>query len=162
MTKHSPDPKAAGTPATDEKVSRLVESLAELCVVNLPPKQDENPFGPDDLKLSEQFVSWLIALRRRRAPHFPTELLSAPAWDIMLELLHARLRDRRLASPALCAASGVAPAIALRWLDALEERGLIVRCGDRQGLDGECFELSATAIAAFCGYFHDVAQSNGR
>lgn len=75
--------------------------------------------------LSEAQVRWILKVRRDRARVFGASLFSDPAWDILLELLAARLggRDIELADLAYIAPSSTLA----RWVAALEERGL-VRC----------------------------------
>ena len=73
---------------------------------------------------SEAQVKWMLKVRRDRCSVFGASLFSDPAWDILLELLAARLASR---SVALADLSHIAPPSTLaRWVAALEERGLVV------------------------------------
>ena len=68
--------------------------------------------------------------RRRRAQFFDPELLSDPAWDMLLDLFIARIRGKWMRTISLCIASGVPNSTALRWIAALEAHDLIERRGE--------------------------------
>jgi DNA-binding MarR family transcriptional regulator len=72
----------------------------------------------------------VIKARRLRSVFFEQELFADPAWDMMLELLHAELTHRRVQVSTLCTAAGVAPTTALRWLKTLVDKDLVVRRDD--------------------------------
>jgi DNA-binding transcriptional ArsR family regulator len=75
----------------------------------------------------------LRAILRRRASRarcFGPGLFTNPAWDMMLDLLAARLEGKDMPVSSLCAGSSAAPTTALRWIQRLEEHGLIARCPD--------------------------------
>ena len=55
----------------------------------------------------------------------------APGWDILLDLYAHALEGRRVSITSSCIASGVPPTTALRYLQVLEEAGLIERVDDR-------------------------------
>jgi hypothetical protein len=74
--------------------------------------------------VTEDHIEWILRVRRDRCAFFGANLFSDPAWDVLLELLAARLGGRRVAFADL---SHIAPPSTLaRWIAALEERGHVV------------------------------------
>ena len=54
----------------------------------------------------------------------------SPAWDIMLDLYLAETELKPVSVSSACIGAACPPTTALRWLQVLENRGLIERCGD--------------------------------
>jgi hypothetical protein len=81
-------------------------------------------------------------LRRARLSVFGTTLFSDPAWDILLELYTLKLTGR--GAPITGLAHIASPLTLARWLQILEDKGLIFSWDDRStaGQPGVC--LSAT------------------
>lgn len=71
----------------------------------------------------------LIAAREQRDAIFGRDLFADPAWNMLIRL-YAGGPSGRIAVSALCSASGVPHATALRWLGSLEKRGLAARVPD--------------------------------
>jgi DNA-binding MarR family transcriptional regulator len=89
----------------------------------------------------------LTAMRRdraRRVKYLPASLFADPAWDMLLELYQASLRQYRVPISSLCIASGVPATTALRWMQTLEAKGLIVRCPDPY--DGRRFFMALSSL----------------
>lgn len=73
--------------------------------------------------LTEDQVKSILDIRRERSAIFGEGLFSDPAWDILLELLAARLGRRKTTLSSL---NRIAPKSVIgRWVALLEERGLI-------------------------------------
>lgn len=72
----------------------------------------------------------LLRARRRREDYFPGDLFAEPSWDMMLDLMAARLAEQQVSVSSLCAAAAVPPTTALRWIRTLTERGIFVRSAD--------------------------------
>lgn len=72
----------------------------------------------------------LLRARRLRADFLPGDLFADPAWDMMLDLLAARLEHERVSVSSLCIAAAVPPTTALRWIHTLTDKGLVERQAD--------------------------------
>lgn len=72
----------------------------------------------------------LLRARRIRADFLPGDLFADPAWDMMLDLLAARLDHERVSVSSLCIAAAVPPTTALRWIHTLTDKGLVQRQAD--------------------------------
>lgn len=83
-----------------------------------------------DAPVSEREVRALLAARRTREQIISRELFADPAWDILLELYAAALAQRRVSISELTIASAVPGTTALRWIDKLENLGLLSRLDD--------------------------------
>ena len=142
-----------------EEVARIAGALAELStsaksVVHGP--QRGYPELPDDSQVDANMVRNLIRLRRLRDQYFPRDLFADPAWDMLLDLMAARLEQSRVAVSSLAAA--VPATTALRWIRTLTEHGLFVRSADPEDGRRIFIELSDSAGDALAAYFHTAQQ----
>ena len=104
--------------------------------------------GPADAGL----VRAMIRARRLRADYLPADLFADPAWDILLDLMAARLEGKKVAVSSLCIAAAVPPTTALRWIAILTERGLLRRVADPGDGRRIHMELSGEAARALSAY----------
>ncbi len=102
--------------AEDERTAALVQA----------EREDETD-APD---LDPAAIRALIRARRLRDHYFHGALFADPAWDMLLDLMAARLEGVRVAVSSLCIAAAVPATTALRWIKELTERGLFVRVAD--------------------------------
>ena len=112
---------------------------------------------PGDSALADN-VRGLIRARRLRSQFFPEELFADPAWDILLDLMHAKLSQARVSVSSLCLASCVPPTTALRWIKTLEGAGLIEREADLFDARRYFISLSPAALDSMHNYFR-VAEA---
>lgn len=98
-----------------------------------------------------------IRKRELRSTYVPRELLTDPAWDMLLELLHAKIVERDVTAPALCKAAGVSLSIGLRWIEVLVSKGLCTCTTLLRNPDRVFVELSEKGSQAMRGYFAEVA-----
>lgn len=101
-------------------------------------------------------VHFVIAARRTREAMIGVHLFADAAWDILLELYAAALTQAKVATSDLCIASAVPATTALRWIDRLEDDGMLQRHGDP--LDGRriWIELTAKGELKMQSYFRIV------
>jgi DNA-binding MarR family transcriptional regulator len=90
----------------------------------------------------EKLVDRIIRAWRSRRDLPGSDLFSDPAWDMLLALFLAELKQHRVTTSQLIKATTVSNTSALRWLNALEQRGLIIR--RRAPLDGRSFFVELT------------------
>ena len=109
---------------------------------------DEHDLQLAELQQAEREVTRIIRARRLRSDLLQSSLFSEPAWDMLLALLLAEIRQRRVITSEIVAAAHVPATTALRWLNALETDGLV--CRRRTPLDGRKYfvELSGRASIA--------------
>jgi DNA-binding MarR family transcriptional regulator len=122
------------------------------------PKSAPEEAIPIALELSEETVIQFLHAWRERTSYLPSELLSDPAWGMLLELLHAEIQGRRVSLARLCKVSASSTSCAARWLKALEARELVLRRADPDDAQNELVELSKKGSSALRRYFPDVAQ----
>jgi len=103
-------------------------------------------------KIDAGLVRSIIRARRLRDSYFKGEIFADPAWDMLLDLMAARLEKHRVAVSSLCIAAAVPPTTALRWIKTLTDRGLLVRCADPADGRRVYIELSDEAARAVTGY----------
>jgi len=138
-----------------EDVGRLANMLASLSdeeaaelVAAQPPGVGEE--SGDGLEPGE--IRALIRARRLRDQYFSGEMFADPAWDMLLDLMAARLEQKRVAVSSLCIAAAVPATTALRWIKVLTDRGLFVRSADPQDGRRVYIELSDETARALAAY----------
>ena len=136
-----------------EEVGRIANILANLS------EEDGDLVGPSDADgegegeaVSALEVRAIIRARRLRDHFFKAELFADPAWDILLDLLAARLERSRVAVSSLCIAAAVPPTTALRWIKLLTDRGLLIRSADPEDGRRVYVDLSDAAADALAAY----------
>ena len=112
----------------------------------------------DTEPLDSNFIRSIIRARRLRDSFFRSELFSDPAWDMLLDLMAARVERQRVAVSSLCIAAAVPPTTALRWIKGLCEQGLFVRTADPEDGRRVFIELSADAAARMEAYLRSVQR----
>ena len=100
----------------------------------------------------------LIKLRQIRAVHFQEDLFSDPCWDMLLDLMEARLQDKKVSVSSLCIASGVPQTTALRRIEDLIGAKLIDRKDDPADRRRVFVCLTDDCAGRFAGYLDDISQ----
>lgn len=98
----------------------------------------------------------MIRMRRLRDKHFPSDLFSDPAWDMLLDLMVARIDRRPVSVSSLCIASAVPATTALRWIKTMTEAGLFERRSDPSDGRRVFIALSDETAQAMHAYFADM------
>lgn len=80
--------------------------------------------------LASHHVRALLRARRLREQLMIADLFADPAWDILLDLMAARLEKAQVSVSSLCIAAAVPPTTALRWIRHLTDIGLLERQAD--------------------------------
>ncbi|HWV12288.1 MAG TPA: winged helix DNA-binding protein [Sphingobium sp.] len=88
----------------------------------------------------------MLRARRLREEFLPADLFADPAWDMLLDLLAARLEQERVSVSSLCIASAVPPTTALRWIRTLTDKGIVHRQADPH--DGRRVFIALTDVTA--------------
>lgn len=100
-----------------------------------------------------QRVASAVRARGERNAYFGSDLFSDPAWDILLELYLSELLQRPISVSKVAMATTVPSTTVIRWLAALEDKGLVIRQSDN--LDGRrvWVSLSEAGSLAMRAYF---------
>ena len=146
MTNHSPGSEPRHPLPLQQTVRRMVETLA-----NAP--------SVDHAGISHDAIRAIIRARQARASYLPPELLSDPAWGMLLELFHGELAGQPVSMSSLCKAAAVPDSTAARWLKALEGHELTVRRSYPDEPENAFVELTPKGSAALRGYFRDILGS---
>ena len=144
-----------------EDVSRIAAILSSLSDEEAAAIASVKPGdGPDkdEPGIDAAFVRSIIRARRMRDQYFRGGLFADPAWDMLLDLMAARLEENRVAVSSLCIAAAVPATTALRWIKALTDRGLFVRSADPQDGRRVYIELSDDAARALTAYLRAVQR----
>ncbi len=106
---------------------------------------DECSFIPTGQTAISNLAREYVRFRKARERYFTEDLFHDPAWNIMIDLLIAQEEGRRTSVSSACVDAGTSPTTALRWVQALERRGLVSRVACSH--DKRKFYLSLTPQA---------------
>ena len=155
-----------------EEVGRIARTLADLASV----EPSTSAFGDaligyraepvlsrtaDPMAPTAADVRAIIRLRRMRERFFRAELFADPAWDMLLDLMAARLEHLRVAVSSLCIAAAVPPTTALRWIKTMTDNGLFVRVADPADGRRVFIALSDGAAAGMAAYLTAAKATGG-
>ena len=139
------------------EVSRIAGSLAQLSIgAGALPRQTYPNCNEHELDVPLDRVNWLIHARQRRACYFTPEVFADPAWDILLDLLRAEIANERISVSSACIAASVPLTTGLRWLRALEQRGLVLLEPDLGDAQRALVSLTKDSSIALRRYFLEV------
>ncbi|HEX8625271.1 MAG TPA: MarR family winged helix-turn-helix transcriptional regulator [Allosphingosinicella sp.] len=113
----------------------------------------------EDEALDAGFIRSIIRVRRLRDHFFEGEMFADPAWDMLLDLMAARVEGQRVAVSSLCIAAAVPPTTALRWIKSLCDEGLFVRVADPEDGRRVFIELSSDTAARMEAYLKSVQRA---
>ena len=160
--------RAASTAATPTTAERLDPHMSE-------PLQDNRPVwgarqgGPrpaiplsppaqaalspgNDLAQLRRWAKLLLSTYSTRTQFFPAGLFSDPAWDMLLDLMYARLHGKQISVSSLCIAARVPATTALRRIGDLVDTGLVARNKDPRDGRRVFIELTAEGYDAMMSY----------
>lgn len=118
------------------------------------PLPDEAP----EVEHVKRRLRALIKLRQVRAAHFHGDLFSDPCWDMLLDLMEARLNEKQVSVSSLCIASGVPQTTALRRIEDLIGAGLVGRQDDPGDRRRVFVCLTDDCASRFGRYLDDISQ----
>jgi DNA-binding MarR family transcriptional regulator len=136
-----------------ERIIDLSDQLSDLIGRGESGPTDE----PGQRSLSV-IVERMIETRRKRGLLFSPLLFSDPAWDILLYLLQAELRDSRISFTTLADRANIPPTTAIRWATVLIDRGILVRRDDPKDARRSFIELHPDASAALRELLESLAE----
>jgi hypothetical protein len=129
-----------------EEASRIASALA-----SLSESEAQREHG-HERPIDAARVRGIIRARRLRDQFLGADLFADPAWDMLLDLMAARLEGQRVPVSSLCMAAAVPPTTALRWIKVLSEQGIFVRTADPQDGRRIYIELADEVAAALDAY----------
>ena len=156
-----------------EEVARIAEALTRLTFASANGQaQDRDGYGVEPqlldgsgpnagarTKASEEeplpqpaAIRAEIRARRLRGQFFDPQLFADPAWDMLLDLMAARLERVSVSVSSLCIAAAVPPTTALRWITTMVEAGLFEREDDPMDRRRAYIALTDTAFDGMRNY----------
>jgi predicted transcriptional regulator len=116
------------------RLKAMSEEAAYLASALATPPLDSGS-ADDELRVKrskspEEVLKLLIEMRRVRFRQFDPDLAADPGWDMMLDLMSARMAGREVPISNACVAAGVPATTALRLVNGLVAAGLVRRIPD--------------------------------
>lgn len=130
------------------------ESLADPGVSYAGEPGIDMPRARSSAPITARDIRDMLRLRRLRDQFFPGEMFADPAWDMLLDLMAARLSGQRVSVSSLCIAAAVPATTALRWIRALTDNGLFLRQADPADGRRVFIALSEKAADAMTNFFN--------
>jgi len=141
-----------------EEAARIANILADLSGDEPGGEPEAQPAEEDEPAMGAAQIRAMIRARRMRDQYFRGELFADPAWDMLLDLMAARIEQSPVAVSSLCIAAAVPATTALRWIKALTDRGLFVRSADPRDGRRVYIELSDEAARALNAYLRAIQR----
>jgi DNA-binding MarR family transcriptional regulator len=110
----------------------------------------------DQTALARHWSKLLLDTYSARTSFFPGGLFADPAWDMLLDLMHARLNGKRISVSSLCIAARVPATTALRRIGDLVSTGLATRVRDENDGRRVFIELTEDGFARMARYLEQV------
>ncbi len=148
---------ANGLPDAQDNPDNKVRSPATSYVAE--PPLSGNGFGASAAPapgVTADDVRQVIRIRRMRDQFFPSEIFADPAWDMLLDLMAARLSGANVSVSSLCIAAAVPATTALRWIRTMTDAGLFVRHADPDDGRRVYIGLSDEAATGMMRYFSAI------
>jgi DNA-binding MarR family transcriptional regulator len=153
-----------------DEVGRIARTLASLSasaplsengVSDMRPGFVQEPDMADNAHVARE-IRAMLRMRRLRDRFFDSSLFADPAWDMLLDLMAARLERVQVAVSSLCIAACVPPTTALRWIKMMTESGLFERVSDP--VDGRrvYIRLSDEAVASMTRLLATIRASGAQ
>jgi hypothetical protein len=129
-----------------ENLTKLAEELAEAARrFDAAADNDSDPQTALEAMSPRQYFTSLLELRRTRERYFGSELFGEPAWDIMLELMLARVEDREVLASELQSHASTPAIVTRHYLEALVDARLVDTFENAANVDDPCICLSSEA-----------------
>lgn len=116
------------------------------------PDQITQAPSPEQLAQTRRWAKLLLDTYSARDKFFPSGLFADPVWDMLLDLMYARLNAKQISVSSLCIAGHVPATTALRRIGDLVNAGLATRVKDPTDGRRVFIELTATGYDAMSNY----------
>lgn len=139
--------------AAQFKLLALSQTTARRPETAIPQQapQDVNRRQPSVDEL-QAFAARVMKDRQSRSKFFDPQILSGPAWDILLDLAAAGLKGEPVPTSSACASTQVPLSTALRHVNQLVEAGLVKREADPGDKRRTLLELEPHALELMTRY----------
>lgn len=113
----------------------------------------------DQAAIARHWAKLLLDTYAARTNHFPGGLFADPAWDMLLDLMHAQLNGKRISVSSLCIAARVPATTALRRIGDLVASGLATRVRDENDGRRVFIELTEDGTTRMTRYLEQVRSA---
>jgi predicted transcriptional regulator len=117
---------------------------------------------PEQTAQTRHWAKLVLDTYSARTNFFPDGLFADPAWDMLLDLMHARLNGKQISVSSLCIAARVPATTALRRIGDLVSTGLALRVKDVNDGRRVFIELTEDGIARMERYLELVRTANSK
>ena len=149
---------SGGTPARPGEISQALQS--QLSDIQSSFSAEPAMLYADEMPEPAEIRS-MLRLRRLRDSFFDPALFADPAWDMLLDLMAAKLEGDQVAVSSLCIAAAVPPTTALRWIKAMTDHNLFERHADPTDGRRIFLRLSDGATIGMARYFAAAKRIGG-
>ena len=130
----------------DRLIEEFVQRLSELSDHSL--EVERNVMCEEAVALACS----MYEMRRLRTRFLSASILGEPVWDMLLALYCFTARREALSVSGLCHAANVPSTTALRWVQLLEQKNIIIRSKDRHDARRTFLTLTTRGEEMMTGY----------
>lgn len=142
-----------------KSVSEKINALATVSTARKAPS-GFGFSGAPAIPITAKMLQGILKARSSRNLYFSAELFSDPAWDMLLDLFLAKMKDEKIVVSSLCVGSGVPISTAHRRLNVLEKKGLILRTRDQKDTRRVFVELTLEGERKMRLYLEEALKRN--
>ena len=122
-----------------------------------PPSPSPLASGDGAMTLLD-LAKWILMSRRALDDHIGRELFADPALNILLDLYVNAQEGRSVPTSSACLASGVPTTTALRWINVLSNRNMLVKRAHPTDRRFTYLELSTDALESVETYLKAIQK----
>jgi CheY-like chemotaxis protein/predicted transcriptional regulator len=142
------------------RVNALIEAVRRAEAELKGTVRDEQPAAPAPAGASDERCAMFLRMLRVRAARrhfFESMLFSDPCWDMLLDLMAARVTGKQVSVTSVCLAADIPPTTGLRRIEDLVKAGFVRRTPDP--IDGRrtFVELTEQGVSQLNDYFAWIA-----
>ncbi len=115
-----------------QRLSILMDDKPQTSTTPARPGSDASPSAADKEAVSTDFIRALLRNEAKRRKLGGGVLFGDPAWDMLLDLLLAKLEGRTVSVSSACIASGAPTTTALRLINRLIDENILYRLQDER------------------------------
>lgn len=151
---HSPPTSALTLPIIPNAQEHLLIRPADKDHQVAPREHEE----AEDSQSTSDIVELLRLIMRERDRSDINPMFGDPAWDITLELMHAKISGEPMPVSSACTASNAPMSTSLRWIRNMHKGGLIRRWNDPDDKRRDLVELEDEYFESLCKFFDTVRK----
>ncbi|MDB5686570.1 MAG: hypothetical protein JWR77_1159, partial [Rhizorhabdus sp.] len=151
----------AGLSSEMQRISSLIGSPGFTPASEMPGSERESRSRGTDVavRVDAAFIRRLIRTEANRRKLANGAIFGDPAWDMLLDLIAAKLEGRNVSVSSACIASGAPTTTALRLVNRLVDENVLCRVPDERDGRRDFLVINPDIEGPFMAYLGELANS---